>query len=171
MSKFWTLHYHFVERPLSILTAIGRMLGIVKGTPDVAVAGKDSLAARFCRALGVERCRSLCVRMDIDSLVTVEATSLVTHEAMQGLVDVLEKCEYTIVEKARLRELEIDALKWRECHGRVSHVGLDMESRCPGGSVEHQRKPANASRTTLMVILAICFVAGCILAACAEFIR
>lgn len=78
------------------------------------IGNSDNIPGRICDALGLKRCKSLCIRMAVNDVVTVNATTIVDREQLDGVAEVLERGEYVLVERGRLRRLEIAA-------GEASH--------------------------------------------------
>ena len=63
-------------------------------TPDTG------LAARICKALGIERAKYVAIHMAVNDVISVEVEYMPTVEQMNGVADQLEAKHYVLHEKA-----------------------------------------------------------------------
>ena len=62
-------------------------------TPDTG------LAARICKALGIERAKYVAIHMAVKELISVEVEYIPTVEQINGVAQELETKRYVLVEK------------------------------------------------------------------------
>lgn len=62
-------------------------------TPDTG------LAARICKALGIERAKYVAIHMAVNDVISVEVEYMPTVEQMKEVAEELEARQYLLVEK------------------------------------------------------------------------
>lgn len=64
-------------------------------TPDTG------LAARICKALGIERAKYVAIHMAVNDVISVEVEYMPTVEQMTGVAEELEAKRYVLVEEVK----------------------------------------------------------------------